>query len=354
MAITHRTLSLVDQLRLDLATVTDQQARDLVQAWVNAWNEVSPDLSAVLLEMLTAGDKVTRAQVLRSERLRKVLAVIRDQLDQITADGRIRIVGDLDRVLDIAGGAQASVIDSQLPPQARQLVDLQAWSRVDPKALEAIVRRSTQQITSRFKPLSREADQAVRRELVRGYAAGANPRQTASRIMARTEGRFNGGLQRALTIARTETLDAARAGGHLGRLQHADVLDGWEWHCDHGPRTCPACLARDGMLFPLDTPGPDDHPNGRCTAVPRTKSWAELGFDVEEPPSVRSTGAEWFAAQTEEVQRQILGPRRYSAWKAGDYPMSEWGEMRSNDGWRDSLQTTGAPAVQSGGRRRAS
>lgn len=348
MAYTLQTQRLVARLRADLALINDQQTRDLVAAWADAWDEVAPDLNTTLLEMLVAGDKVTRAQLIRSERLRKVLGVIADRLDTLAADARVRIIGDLRAVIDTAGGAQASILDSQLPPTGEHLVDLEAWTRVDPAAIDAIVRRSTQQITKTTRPLSADAQKAVRRELVRGYAAGANPRATAARILARSEGQFNGGLTRALAIARTETLDASRAGALLGRTQHADVLAGWSWHCELSERSCPACIAMDGQVFPNDAPGPNDHVNGRCTAVPITKSWADLGFDIPEPAPIRTPGSEWFDSLDSAAQERILGPGRYAAWSRGDYPMSDWSQMKTNDGWRPSLQVTNVP--QSGGR----
>lgn len=349
MAYTRETERLVRLVRADLKTVTDQQVRDLVGAWADAWNEVSPDLTATLLELLVAGELVSRTAMMRSERLRKVLIVIAEKLDGLAESSQVRIIGDLQRVIDIAGAAQTSVIDSQLPPG--HLVDLQAWIRVDAAGIEAIVRRTTEDITSRFRPLSREAQTAVRRELVRGYAAGSNPRQTAHRIITRTQGRFNGGLNRALAIARTETLDASRQAAYLGRSQNADVLRGWAWHCELSPRSCTACISMDGAEFPLDYPGPDDHVNGRCTGVPITKSWADLGFDgIEEPPPVRQSGSEWFDGLDASTQRQILGPSRYDAWRAGDYPMSDWAHVQHNDGWRDSLQTTKVPAGYNAGR----
>lgn len=351
MAITQTTTSLVDRLRAEINAVADQQVRDLVSAWVAAWNEVSPDLNSALLDMLTSSDHVSRTQLLRSQRLLQVLALIRDHLDELATQGQARILGDLNQVIDIAGAAQASILDSQLPAQGRHLVDMAQWTKIDPAAIEAIVKRSTEQITSRFEPLSAEADAAVRRELVRGYAAGTSPRDTAARIVARTEGRFNGGLNRALAIARTETLDASRAGALAGRMQSADVLAGWSWHCELSSRSCTACISMDGTVFPADAVGPNDHVNGRCTAVPVTLSWSDLGFDgIDEPPSVRQSGSEWFDAQPEDTQRSILGPSRYDAWREGRYPMSSWAETRHNDGWRDSVQATRAPS-QSGGRR---
>ncbi len=349
MAYTPTTRRLVNGIRADVNAIADAQVRDLVAAWVAAWNEIAPDLNAVLLELLVSGERVSRAKLLRSQRLLQTLMVIRDHLDQLALEGRTRIVGDLDRVIEVAGGAQASVIDSQLPPGGSHLLDLRDWSRMDPAGIEAIVRRTTQQITSAFNPLSASADRAVRRELIRGYAAGTNPRATAARIIARTEGQFNGGLTRALRIARTETLDAARAGALLGRMQNADVLQGWIWCCELGPTSCSACIAMHGTVFAPEDPGPFDHPNGRCTSVPLTKSWADLGFDELEPDYAFQTGPEWFADQAEPTQRQILGPARYSAYQSGHYPPTAWAETRHNDGWRDSVQATRAPR-QSGGR----
>ena len=77
--------------------------------------------------------------------------------------------------------------------------------------------------------------------------------------------------------------------------------------------------------------------NCRCTGSPLTKSWAELGFTIPEPPSVLPDGPATFAALGPESQRAILGGKRYDAWQAGDYPMSGWASWRSTSGWRDSI-----------------
>lgn len=348
MAVTRRTLLLLDDLRAQLNTVTDTQVRDLVRAWSDAFDEVAPDLTAVLLDMLVSGDRVTRAQLLRSTRLQKALAVIADRLETLADQAGVRIVGDLAGVISTAGAAQASVIDSQLPPGFMSAGERDAWSRVDELQVEAIVKRSTEQITSLTKPLSAEAYQAVRRELIRGVAAGSNPRETARRMVQRVEGRFNGGLTRALVIARTETLDAHREAARLSQGQHPDLLLGWTWHAQLDTRTCPACWAKHGTPYEATDPGPWGHQQCRCARVPRVKTWAELGFDIEEPPSLLPNAEERFAELSQADQRAILGPRRFEAWAAGDYPMSAWAVRRSNDGWRDAFYVSPAP---SGGRR---
>lgn len=353
MAVTARTLRLVEGIRRQVDTIVDEQTRDLVRSWADAWDEVAPDLNDVLLDMLTAGEAVTRTQLLRSSRLRQALIVIADQLETLSTHAGVRIVGDLQTVIDHAGSAQASVIDSQLPPGFMRADDLAAWSRVDARQISAIVDRATQQITAVSRPLSEDAMRVVRRELIRGVAAGSNPRETARRMVARAEGGFNGGLTRALGIARTETLDAHRAAAHTGRLAHADVLAGWRWHCELSTRSCPACIAMDGQLFPVDAAGPNDHVNGRCTAVPEAKSWAELGIDLEEPASLLRPAVDRFAEMSAADQRTILGPSRFSEWQAGRYPPESWAVTRANSGWRDSVQVSPAPGRSSSGGRRA-
>ena len=46
---------------------------------------------------------------------------------------------------------------------------------------------------------------------------------------------------------------------------------------------------------------------------------------------------EWFDGLTEPEQRSMLGRRGYDAWRAGEFPMSDWSVRKSNDGWRDSV-----------------
>jgi hypothetical protein len=353
VAITRETLRLQQQLRDEVNTITDQQVRDLVGAWADAWDEVSLDLEAALRDLTTAaeGRRITRALVMRTERLTRSLLVINNRLTTLAKDAGVRITGDLETVVRLADDFQHDIVASQLPPGERELVD--AWSKVDGRALRAIVRRSTQQITSRTRPLSREAMTAVRRELVRGVAAGSNPNDVAAKMLQRVEGRFLGGAARATAIARTEMLDAHRQASRESRIANSDVLAGWVWHSELSVRTCASCWAQDGSLHPADDPGPMDHVNGRCTALPQTKSWADLGFaGMDEPRSIKPDARTTFIALDERQQKAILGPARHEAWKAGDYPMSDWSARRTADGWRDSYGVSRLP--QSGGRRGSS
>lgn len=353
MAITAATLRLQAELDAQVAQVTDEQTRALTAAWVLAWAEVSGDLQDTLTELLSAQsrDKVTRAIMLRSVRLRGMLAVIADQLQDLTRDAGVRITSDLRAVVADAATAQREILVTQLPglvDPSDLLLDVQIGDR----ALEAIVERTTKQITSRMRPLAPTAYAAVRRELIRGVAVGSNPKATAARMVDRANGQFDGGLTRALVISRTETLDAHRVAAERAQAEQAEVLAGWIWLCHLSPRTCPSCLVKHGTFHPLDEAGPHDHQQGRCSRMPKVKSWADLGFDVDEPDDLVTDSRAWFDALPEADQVAILGRRRLDLLNSGAIAWEDLTTRRTTPGWRDSWVVTPVSDLtgQTGGR----
>lgn len=340
MPVTPKTLRLSQQMRRDLLALAAVHEKKITAAWVNAWDDLAGDLEAALRELISASVNgvLSQATILRSQRLAQALDVVARRLTKLTTDAGATVTADLPKLVRDASAMQQAIVATQLPAAAMPDV-----APVAQRALDVIVQRSTERITSQLWPLSAEADAAMRREIVRGLATGRGPRDTASAIVKRAEYRFNGGLGRALTIARTETLDAHRVAAEQTQNENSDVLRGWMWLAATNARTCPACLGMNGTVHPLSEPGPLGHPNCRCTRVPLTKSWADLGIDLDEPEPAATGSQAWFDAQPEATQRKILGPARYAAYLRGDYPMSKWAARRRNDGWRDSYVTTPAP-----------
>ena len=344
MAITATTLRLTKRLRTDLLAVTNQIDRDLTKAWVDAWDAVATDLEAAVNELAANAQAgiFSRSTLLRSRRLQYALDHIAQALVRLAEAAGIRITDDLPAVVRASGEAQTAIIGSQLPKAERG--SLAGWTGVDSNAINAIVTRSTERITSSLWPVSAEADAVIRRELVLAISTGTNPKAVATRIMKGAEGGFNGGLTRALGVASTELLDAHRAAAALSHEANADVLDCWIWLTELSPRTCPACLGMSGTEHPLSEPGPEGHVRCRCGRQPKTKSWADLGIEgMDEPASLAPDAGEWFAGLTDQEQRDILGPGRYAAWKRGDYPMSKWATKVQNPDWRPSYQTSPLP-----------
>lgn len=336
MAVTAETLRIVDRLRTDLARMTDAQTFALTKAWVEAWDVLEADFRVALVELLSGAvdGKVSRATVARNIRLRDALQQARTMLDELARNTEATISNDVGQaVLDALDG-HAALVGSQLPPNAAGAGV--SFTRMSPDALAAIVERTTKQIHSSTRPLPADVERVMKRELIRGIAVGDNPNRTAARILKQAEGRFNGGLTRALTISRTETLDAHRAATKASERANKDILLEWEWHADLGARTCPSCWAKHGTRHPLDEDGPNDHQNGRCARVTVTKSWKELGFNIEEPTSATPDAQAVFDNLTPETQREIMGAQRLELLQSGKVSWADLTAVKQNDGWRDS------------------
>lgn len=340
MAINRRTLRLLDGMRLSIDATVDRAVADLVAAWGRAWNELAGEWDAALADLVAAskdGQWPSRRQITRAKRARDALAATRDALDELTADFGVRVLQDLPTLTTDAADWEARLIASQLPEQAGITADLAAsFNRVDTAALDAIVERTTDRITALSKPLAPQAEQAMKSVLIRGVALGDNPRAAAAEMLNRVGGAFDGGLNRALVIARTEMLDAHRASAYGQDMANEDTLHDWIWTAQLDARTCPSCWAKHGTHHPLEQPGPEDHQQGRCARVPKTKTWRELGFDIDEPEDLLPDARTVFDGLPEEDQVAIMGQARLGLLQSGQVSWDDLTVKRSTDGWRDS------------------
>jgi len=328
--VTAKTIRLMKALAINLDQVIDRQLSELGRAYGLAWDTVSGQLLAALLEL--ADEPITRARVERSSRIASALQIIADQLDQLAAQSAVVITDALGQVTSISVAAQAAIAGSQLPAAGYPLVD------VNPDVIGTIVARTSQQIVSRTRPLSQAGQVAVRTALVQGAAASDNPVKTARNMvrLARA-GAVDLPLTRAEAIARTELLDASRAATQAWGQANASTLQGWEWLSSRSATTCPACWAQDGTIHELDETGPDGHVNCRCTRMLRTKTWHELGIDLDEPAGLQRISAEdHFRTLDREQQLAIMGPARLKALDDGA-PWSSLTVEKPNVDWRRSF-----------------
>lgn len=336
MAVSRATLRRARAIRIMIDDHVEAALRDLVEAWGLAWDTVVDEWQAAALELAATrpdGTWHARAVVLRNLRAQRALQLTAEALDELARHAGIRILRDMPTLLADQEDLLALLIDTQLPSG----VDV-GWSRVSAEQLDAIVKRAAGQIESNLNPLPRQVQAQMKQELIRGVITGSNPNKVASILVGRLGARFTGGLWRARTIARTEMLDASRNAALRSRIANSDILQGWRWMCSLSSRTCPSCLAMNGQVFPADEPGPDDHPSGRCTAVPVTKSWSDLGIDgVEEPASTFPDARAWFAQQDADVQRQIMGQTRLDKLNSGALSWDRIPQARQNPGWRRSF-----------------
>lgn len=190
------------------------------------------------------------------------------------------------------------------------------------------------------------AAQAARDTLIQGVALGHGTR----RIAADMRDAFGGDLVRALRISRTETIGAYRRSA-LARYQSAsNVVAEWVWVAALNARTCAACIAQHGSIHPLDEAFAS-HPVCRCSPAPRTRSWAELGFEgIPETRIDVESGETWFARQPAAFQKQILGPGKHTAYVEGRIKLADlveptvspvWGAGMRERSLRSALLTSG-------------
>lgn len=344
MAITDTTLNLVSGMKVSALAPVDQAAQALIQGWGVAWNELAGEWEAAIGDLVSAGQDghwPTAAKVRRAKRAQSAMAITRDRLQLLATELPILVTEQAPALVGDAADWARRITASQYPAQAGNEAQVVAsFDKVNDASLEAIVRRTTTRVTSLSRPLSGQAERAIRATLIRGIALGENPRKAAATMLDRVNGDFNGGRNRALVIARTEMLDAHRAGGAAQDKAMADNLRGWQWVAELDRRTCPSCWAKHGEIFDLDVPGPEDHQQGRCARVPVAKSWRDLGFDIPEPPSLLPDAQAMFAQLPREDQLQVMGKKRLDLLDSGQAQWSDLTTKRSTPGWRDSYAPT--------------
>lgn len=340
MAIRRPTLLLGKQLRVKVGTAADEATRALAASWVKAWDALSKDMEAAVLDVVQLAATLNRwptpYELTRVDRLYRVMTAAQNTLAELGTHAGVRITDAAGRAIQATADSEPGLIASQLPAAEQAAAAALYASRILPSTLDVIVKRTTQRIASETRPLSAEAVDVMHRELVRGVAFGDNPRTAAARMIATLENGFNGGLARAVNIARTEVLDAYRATSQYAHMANSDVLDGWIWLCALSDRTCPSCIGMNGSVHPLTEAGPNDHQSGRCARMPKVKSWADLGIKAPEPASTVPDARKWFGEQPVATQRQILGPGRLDLLNSGAITWDQIPQRRANPGWRPS------------------
>lgn len=334
MTVTPETLRALERVRAMVDVHVDGATAEMTLAWSRMWTTLEQDWAYATQEIIAAQTTghLTRTQLFRLTRVRHALDVSLYALVQLAGDAKTSINTRVPVLVSDATEHERSLIASQVP----DMVDINRRVKGE---ITAITRRTTHQVTSLTSPLARDAYEVMLGEVQRGVALGVNPRATAARMLQRTRGGFDGGLARATRIARTEMLDAQRAGAAAMDDAHSDVVTGWRWSAALSPRTCPACLSMNGREFPRSTPGPQGHVNCRCARVPSTKSWAELGFvGMDEGPDVLPNARDWFDGLSRAEQLKIMGPTRLNLLQAGWVSWDDLAVVVPNPGWRPSYQ----------------
>jgi len=310
--------------------------RELVAAYRDVARAIEVELNPLLRAITAAreaGEDVRPSWLLREGRLSSLLAQVEAQMARFAPRAARTTAGMQADAIALSGEHTYSMTRAAMGPSPVN-VSL-AWNRLNPASVEAFIGFASDgsPLAELFGALGRDASGRIRSELIRGIALGRGPREVARRIA-----QVNGiELTRALTIARTEMHRAARYASSESYKANRDVVRAKMWHCALDGRSCASCIAMHGTELALNE-SVDDHPNGRCVAVPLTKTWAELGFSgiPDERPAIES-GEAWFGRQSADLQRRVLAPGKYAAYSEGRINLGDlvtrersarWGTMR--------------------------
>lgn len=316
-------------------------ASQMVRAYQMAWKRIREQLDGLQAEWELAeanGETVGANWYYRNQRARALEVQIKDELNKYSAWSEKVVSQEQSKVITETLNHTDDMMLLGLPERAARLNI--SFNRINPRAIEAIVGTTSQNspIFRLFTKLSIEGAQSAINALRNGIALGWNPRKTARLI----RNALGTALNRALTIARTETLRAQRIAANENYRANDGVVKGWRWSASLDGRTCPSCWAMHGTIHPLSE-DMESHPNCRCAAVPVQYSYEELykrwGLNPEDgrkidlmnnqeevykkynisPDKLRRVmgGEEAFRSLSEAEQRGILGNTRWLAWRDG-------------------------------------
>lgn len=320
---------IADDFRRRLDRTEETAIRTVLDQWGRIRAQIDDEL-ATLDQLLKADGQPD----VRIEAARDRLARRRDQIvkrvDSYARHVQAAVFDAQTEAATIAGDETVAIVDRQLGPKAAPTGI--RYDRLPADAVEQLLGQlqTGSPLATLVRDLGRDAWRSLEQELIDGLAYGRNPRAIARRMLQTVDmPRW-----RALTVARTETLRAYREVHRQTTMVNRDIIAGTTWLAALDDRTCPVCWAMHGTEHPPEYTMAT-HPACRCTLVPRTKTWAELGIPgVEDTPSlITSDGPSLFARQPAALQRSVLGPGRFEAYRDGLIGLPEMVGFRDDPSW---------------------
>lgn len=324
------------KLRMRILSRERQAAVRLVHAYGRIYADMKDQIDA-LLEQIAAMEEPTTGQVWRLSRLQALRRQVADEMNRfaVLAEGEMDYATQ--RMVEDALRDSRQLTQLALPGISEFDAGIMAhWQRLNADAVfQAIGLLGTgSPLRARFGTEFGEAvADGIADTIISGVAMGWGPAKTAREVRKQ----FGTGLEWALRNVRTAQLWTYREASRMSYLANSHIVSGWIWISALDERACIDCIAMHGTVHSLDEVL-DDHYNGRCTMVPVTVDYADLGYDIPRHPIEIERGIDWFEAQPEAVQREILGPSKYAAWKAGEVNIDDFIRRTVDDVYGEMLR----------------
>lgn len=325
-------IDVMEAQRAALLRADEAAMRQMAQSWLQIEQRLLAQVDALALELAGQQGPLTMWQLARLRRY----VTLQEQLARELSQYAAYVEGDITR-RQLEAGLQA-IDQSALAINAAAGdagIQLQ-FDRLPVSSVERMVGLAGDGSPLRaiLADASRVGPEALAQQLIEGVALGLNPREIARRAMR--EGLATS-FTRMMTIARTEVLRVARQ-TTLDGYRHSRVVRAYRRVASKSTRTCVACLALDGEIYPLDRPF-EEHVNGRCVLTPVLVRGEPLQYE---------TGREWFARQPEAVQRQMMGQARWELWRDGQVTWADLVTIHESETWGRSPGVTPVRSLPGG------
>lgn len=311
------------KFKAEVSALDEQAMRQLTEAYWHIWQQTKVDLNTIsteIIEGLRDRKWPTREMRMKQRRLDAILADGSERLARFAqyADGKIQAA----ELAAIELARQHAQLSIELASNEAGVAI--SWHRIHEGAVEKMIgyMQDGSPVRAALDKLGPEVSSGMKKALSVGIGTGQNPRVIAK--IARQQ--YGVGLQKALTISRTEILRSYRDAALENYRANEDVVNAWEWIASLSRRTCAMCLAMNGTIHPLDEDF-GSHPNCRCTPAPIV-SERYATKQTENAP-----GEAWLKEQSEEVQEKVLGVRGAAAWRDGRVDLRDFVGVHESPSW---------------------
>lgn len=311
--------------RNDFDHLVEKSIQDQKRVEANVFRELRRSYKEIEADLLSYADEVLQEaaenpnRFLEHRRTLELLSQVRDEMQRYADQTIIPATA--------RGMVQSSFLGSLQASEGLSLISsgVDRINLLPVQSIDEFTRfLTTGPLGELFQSFGDDAMNKARRDMLKGIALGQNPRKLARTL------RDSLGIsqQRALLIARTETMRAHREGNRKTYLRNKHRIKAWVWHAHPSERTCAACWALHGREFPLEQPM-TSHPACRCTMVPKSRTWREMGFNLDEVAPPVPDGESLFAEQDEATQKAVLG-RHYDRYKAGEITLNDFVRVKES------------------------
>lgn len=291
-------------------------------------NKMQRDIIAQLSDGDITGWKRTRL----IKALKDAEAIISDYYES----AQLVLDENLAGVADVTTSATAKAITSHFAP-IEIAAALPAPTLLNALATTALIEGGTygtwwakQEADTKFRFMN-----AVKQGITNGEASGT--------IIQRVRNVMDLSRRNAAALVQTSVNSVSNAARDATYQANADILKGYRWTGTLDSHICLRCGGRDGKIWDLEGKPvghslpfarPPIHFNDRCILSPVTKTFRELGFDIDEPAdgqrassdgpiSAKVTFEQYLNRQSREFQDAMLGVGRADLWRSGKITLAD-------------------------------